>query len=102
MNYNKMNSQLQTKSLLEEMNTLELAQLLAQKVTISSYDWHRLKNDRQAQALQQLASSLVYLLNDQPDEALERINQAKGWLDRSIKPLPCPTHGHKKNSWGNE
>ncbi|BAQ64851.1 DUF6439 family protein [Geminocystis sp. NIES-3709] len=78
------------------MSDLELAQLLAEKMTISSYDWHKLKNNRKAQALQQLASSLVYLLNDEPEEALQRINQAQGWLDRSINPLPCPTHGHKK------
>jgi len=74
------------------MSNLELAQLLAEKMTISSYDWHKLKNNRKAQAAQQIASSLVYLLNDRPEEALERINQAKGWLDHTIKPLPCPTH----------
>ncbi len=76
-----------------ELTTLELAQLLAEKMTISSYDWHRLKNDRQAQAGQQLASSLVFLLNNQPEEALTRLQQAQGWLDKTIKPLPCPTHG---------
>lgn len=78
-----------------ELTTLELAQILAEKMTISSNDWHKLKNNRQAQARQQLASSLVFLLNDQPEEALERIKQAQGWLDKSIKPLPCPTHGGK-------
>ena len=78
-----------------ELTTLELAQILAEKMTISSNDWHKLKNNRQAQARQQLASSLVFLLNDQPEEALERIKQAQGWLDQSIKPLPCPTHGTK-------
>ncbi len=62
-------------------------------MTISNYDWHKLKNNRQAQAGQQLASSLVFLLNNQPEEALTRIQQAQGWLDKSIKPLPCPTHG---------
>ena len=85
-----MNSKLETKSLLEEMSNLELAQLLAERVTISSYDWHKLKNNRKAQAAQQLAVSLVYLLKDQSEEALERINQGKGWLDYTINPLPCP------------
>ncbi len=80
----------------QNLSELELAQLLALKLTISSYDWHKLKNDRKAQALQQLASGLVYLLNDETQEALERISQAQGWLDKSIKPLPCPSHGHKK------
>ncbi len=77
----------------QELTTEELAQLLAEKMTISSYDWHKLKNNRKAQAGQQLASSLVYLINNQPEEALERINQAQGWLNRTINPLPCPTHG---------
>ena len=58
-------------------------------------DWHRLKGNRQAQAQQQLATALVFLLNNQPDEALAHINQAAGWLDRSISPLPCPGHGPK-------
>ncbi|MFM8293183.1 MAG: DUF6439 family protein, partial [Microcystaceae cyanobacterium] len=38
---------------------------------------------------------LVYLLKDQPEEALTHLHQATGWLDRSIKPLPCPTHGDR-------
>lgn len=89
-----MSLNVESKSVTTDMSNLELAQLLAEKMTISSYDWHRLKNNRKAQALQQLTASLVYLLNDQPEEALERISQAQGWLDRTIKPLPCPTHGH--------
>jgi hypothetical protein len=89
-----MSLNVESKSVGMDMSNLELAQLLAEKMTISSHDWHKLKNNRKAQALQQLTSSLVYLLNDQPEEALLRINQAQGWLDHSIKPLPCPTHGH--------
>jgi hypothetical protein len=88
-------SEISTKNV-QELTTQELAQLLAEKMTISSYDWHKLKNNRNAQAGQQLASSLVYLLNNQPEEALERINQAQGWLNRTIKPLPCPTHGNQE------
>ncbi len=93
------NSQSPAKSEIDQLTNLELAQILAQKVTISNYDWHKLKNDRQAQAVQQITASLVYLLNGDKEQALEHLNQAKGWLDRTIKPLPCPTHGHseKKN-----
>jgi hypothetical protein len=93
-----MNSQSQLNSSLENLSNLELAKLLAQKVSISSHDWHKLKNNRQAQAAQQLASGLVYLLNGETEEALQRINQAQGWLDHTINPLPCPSHGQKKNS----
>lgn len=78
---------------IEELSTLELAQILAEKMSISSYDWHKLKNNPSAQAGQQIASSLVYLLKDEPQEALAHVTQAQGWLDRTIKPLPCPSHG---------
>jgi hypothetical protein len=40
-----------------------------------------------------LAVALVYLLKDNPQEALAHIQQAQGWLDRSITAPPCPTHG---------
>ncbi|MFM7580823.1 MAG: DUF6439 family protein, partial [Microcystaceae cyanobacterium] len=30
-----------------------------------------------------------------PEEALTHLHQATGWLDRSIKPLPCPIHGDR-------
>ena len=58
----------------------------------SPNDWHRLKANRQAQAGQQLAAALVFLIKDQPEEAILRLNQAVGWLDRSISAPPCPTH----------
>lgn len=93
-----MNSFPETKSSIEQMSDLEIARILAERMTISSYDWHKLKNNRKAQAAQQLTASLVYLLNGEIEEALIRINQAQGWLERSIAPLPCPTHGHKKSS----
>ncbi len=79
----------------QSVSSLELAQTLAQQLSITPNDWHRLKGDRQAQAKQQLATALVFLLNNQPDEALGHINQAAGWLDRSVSPLPCPGHGPK-------
>ena len=80
----------------QSMSALDLAQALAQELTITPNQWHRLKGDRQAQAKQQLASALIFLLKDQPPEALERLKQAIGWLDHSISPLPCPSHGHKR------
>jgi hypothetical protein len=78
---------------LQDLTTVELAQLLAAKLAIAPNDWHRLKSNRKAQASQQLTAALVFLLKDNPEEALERINQAQGWLDRSISAPPCPTHG---------
>lgn len=75
---------------------MELAQALAQRLIISPHDWHRLKANRQAQASQQTAAALVFLLNDKPNEALSRLNQAVGWLDHSISAPPCPTHGQRK------
>lgn len=81
--------------LLSEFTTLELAQVLAERMAITPNDWHRLNRNRKAQAGQQMASALVFLLKDEPLEALERLNQGAGWLDQSISPLPCPSHGNK-------
>ena len=74
---------------------LELAQQLAHLLSISPDDWHRLKSNRRARALEQTAVALVYLLKNQSDEGLARLQQATGWLDRSISAPPCPTHGAK-------
>jgi Family of unknown function (DUF6439) len=79
-----------------EASALKLAQQLAYELTITSGDWHRLKSNRQARALEQISVALVYLLNHQTDEALARLNQATGWLDRTISAPPCPTHGPQK------
>jgi hypothetical protein len=79
----------------EPHSPLVLAQQLAHALTIGSEDWHRLKANRRARALEQAAAALVYLLKDHPDEALARLQQATGWLDRSISAPPCPTHGHR-------
>jgi hypothetical protein len=78
---------------LSEYSTLELAQALAERLSITANDWHRLKANRKAQAGQQIGSALVFLLKDQPESALTHLNQAAGWLDRSISAPPCPTHG---------
>ncbi len=78
---------------LDRLSSDELARALAARLTIAPQDWHRLKADRQAQASQHLSAALVYLLKSQPEEALTHLNQAAGWLDGSVRPLPCPTHG---------
>ena len=79
---------------ISELSDLELAQALAAKLAIPHQDWHRLKGNRKAQAAQQLASALVFLLKEQPESALSHTNQAQGWLNRSLKAPPCPEHGH--------
>lgn len=77
------------------LTNLELAQAIASRLAIKPNDWHRLNRNRQVRAQEQTAAALVYLLKDQPEEALERLQQAVGWLDRSLSAPPCPTH-HKK------
>jgi hypothetical protein len=84
-----------TSETVQSLSTLELAQALAERLAITPADWHRLKANRQAQASQHLGSALVFLLSEQPDLALQHINQAAGWLDRSLTAPPCPSHGHK-------
>lgn len=90
-------TQLPQNSQLNEFTTLELAQALMEKLSISPDDWHRLKSNRKARASEQMAAALVFLLKDQQQEALTRLEVATGWLDRSITAPPCPTHGHKKD-----
>ncbi len=82
----------------ESENSLELAQRLAHQLSLKPEDWHRLKSNRRSRALEQAAVALVYLLKDDPDEALARLQQATGWLDRTISAPPCPTHGHSQPS----
>lgn len=81
---------------LQKTDPLALAQALAKQLAISPIDWHRLNSNRQVRAKEQVAAALVYLLNDNPDEALPHLEQAVGWLNRSIKAPPCPTHGDPK------
>jgi Family of unknown function (DUF6439) len=88
-------TQLSKTDTLSQLSTLELAQALMERLTISPTDWHRLKSNRKARASEQAAAALVFLLKDQSEEALPRLNQATGWLDRSISAPPCPSHGHK-------
>ncbi len=75
--------------------TLQLAQLLTEQLTITAGTWHRLKSNRKARALEQAAAAIVFLLKDQPQEAQARLQQAVGWLDHSVSAPPCPTHGSK-------
>ncbi len=84
-----------TNNQLQESSALELAQALMEKLSISPNDWHRLKSNRKARASEQVAAALVFLLKDESQEALPRLQQATGWLDRSISAPPCPTHGSK-------
>ncbi|MEM7063442.1 MAG: DUF6439 family protein [Cyanobacteria bacterium P01_B01_bin.77] len=77
---------------LQTAEPLALAQALVKQLAISPMDWHRLNSNRQIRAKEQVAAALVYLLNDNPEEALPRLEQAVGWLNRSIKAPPCPTH----------
>ncbi len=80
---------------LNQFSTLELAQALMERLAISTDDWHRLKSNRKVRASEQMAAALVFLLKEQPEEALPRLQQASGWLDRSISAPPCPTHGNR-------
>lgn len=88
-------SQLSKTDLLKELSTIELAQALAERLSITPNDWHRLKSNRKARASEQAGAALVFLLKDQPEEALVRFRQASGWLDRSISAPPCPSHGDR-------
>ncbi|MBE9191890.1 hypothetical protein IQ230_16340 [Gloeocapsopsis crepidinum LEGE 06123] len=81
---------------LQDLSTLELAQALMARLAISPQDWHRLKSNRKVRASEQAAAAIIFLLQNQPEEALQRLQQASGWLDRSISAPPCPTHGHNR------
>jgi hypothetical protein len=80
---------------LSQFSTLELAQALMERLSISPNDWHRLKSNRKVRAGEQAAAALVFLLKDNPEEALQKLQQASGWLDKSLSAPPCPTHGRE-------
>ncbi len=86
------------RSVLKSFSPEVLAQALAEQLAIPSQDWHRLSANRTVRAREQAAAALVYLLKDRPEEALPRLAQAVGWLDRTLKAPPCPTHGEKRQS----
>ncbi|TVQ08197.1 MAG: hypothetical protein EA368_12345 [Leptolyngbya sp. DLM2.Bin27] len=79
-----------------DLSDLELAQMLAERLAIKPADWHRLNRDRRVRAKEQLAAALVFLLKDQSEEALARVEQAAGWLNHSLQAPPCPSHGDRK------
>ena len=81
---------------LNEISTLELAQALMERLSISPDDWHRLKSNRNVRASEQAAAAMVFLVKNEPQEAKVRLEQAVGWLDKSISAPPCPTHGHQR------
>ncbi len=81
-----------TTDALSTVSTLDLAQALLERLTITEKDWHRLKANRSARASEQAAAALLFLLKDQAPDALMRLQQATGWLDRSISAPPCPSH----------
>lgn len=80
---------------LGQFSAAELAQALLEKLAIADRDWHRLKSNRKARANEQAAAAIVFLLKDQPEEALPRLQQAVAWLDRSISAPPCQSHGDR-------
>lgn len=81
---------------ISDLSDLELAQAIAARLAIQPKDWHRLNRNRKVRAQEQTAAALVYLLKDNPEEALIRLQQAVGWLDHSLTAPPCPTHRAKK------
>jgi Family of unknown function (DUF6439) len=83
---------------ISQLTTLELAQMLADRLRITEGDWHRLKSNRPVRSKEQAAAALVLLLSDQPTAALAYLQQAAGWLDKSISAPPCPSHGDTRRS----
>jgi len=87
----------QRQAQLQEFSAEDLAKALAAKLAIPSNDWHRLSSNRLVRAKEQAAAALVYLIKGSTEEALPRLSQAVGWLDRTLKAPPCPTHGEKRS-----
>ncbi len=84
------------KSILKSFSPEVLAQALAEQLAIAPNDWHAQSANRSIRAREQAAAALIYMLKDQPEEAIPRLNQAIGWLDRTLKAPPCPSHGTHK------
>ena len=86
------------RAILRSFSPEALAQALAEQLAIAPQDWHRLSANRAVRAREQAAAALVYMLKDKPEEALPRLNQAIGWLDKTLKAPPCPTHKERQAS----
>ena len=84
------------RSVLKSFGPEALAQALAEQLAIAPNDWHKLSANRAVRAREQAAAALVYMLKDKPEEALPRLQQAVGWLDKTLKAPPCPSHGEKR------
>ncbi|MGB3138230.1 MAG: DUF6439 family protein, partial [Nodosilinea sp.] len=69
--------------------------LLAERLAIKPADWHRLNRNRKVRASEQLAAALVFLLKQNSEEALVRVEQASGWLSHRLEAPPCPSHGER-------
>jgi Family of unknown function (DUF6439) len=95
LNIAELNDRASQSTTLNQFTAAELAQALLAKLAIADKDWHRLQSNRKTRASEQTAAALVFLLKDQPTEALPRLQQAVAWLDKSISAPPCPTHGAK-------
>ncbi|MEM9006256.1 MAG: DUF6439 family protein [Cyanobacteria bacterium P01_F01_bin.86] len=78
------------------LTDIELAQAIATRLAIKPNDWHRLNRNRNVRAQEQAAAALVYLLKNEPEEALTRLKQAVSWLDHSVSAPPCPTHKNQR------
>ena len=96
----KASSPTYAQKLVSELSTVELTQVLAERLTIAPDEWHRLKSNRKARASEQAAVALVHLLKGNTEDAIARLQQAVGWLDRSISAPPCPTHGESSREVG--
>lgn len=80
---------------LQQYSALELAQALLQKLAVTDMNWHKMMANRKARAAELSAAALVYLLKENSEEALPRLEQAVGWLDRSVSAPPCASHGDR-------
>ncbi len=87
------NTSAEDRAILKSFSPEVLAQALAEQLAITPNDWHRLSANRAVRAREQAAAALVYMLKDKPEEALPRLNQAIGWLNKTLKAPPCPSHG---------
>jgi hypothetical protein len=82
----------------EGLTDQELAQALMERLTLVDGNWHQKKSNRAVRAKEQVAAALVYLLKGKPEEALPRLEQAVGWLNRTISAPPCQDHGDSSGS----
>ncbi len=88
----------------------ELAVELQRQLSISDRDWHALKSQRARRGAEQLAASLVLLLNsDSPHrrepsaarrDAIALVEHALSWLRAEISDPGCPSHHRQGQATG--